>query len=327
MKNVLKNRNLGLIVGIIIMLIAAWFLTPQFYGMSTFASMIRNNCVYAFLAVSEMLIIMSGAIDLSGPSVLAFTACATTLLYRNIPGIPMLVLVLIAVLMGICCGALSGLVTFYFDVQPMIATLGTSYIIRGITYFMTGKGQQMLPNYYTEEFKRIATGKILGLYNIIWVTVLILILAGIFLNYMQQARRMLAIGSNRESAQVAGINVRLTGLKGFMIAGGICGLAGIMYAANYAMCLYSSAEGFEMTAIATCILGGAAITGGEARISGNILAILLMTIITVFISMLPGLSIWSDAIQGSIIIAAVLLNIFMARSSEMNELKERGQRM
>lgn len=79
-----------------------------------------------------------------------------------------------------------------------------------------------------------------------------------------------------------------------------------------------------MTAIAICILGGVSINGGKGKVDGVIIGFLMMAVITYFISLLPGLSVWSDAIQGAIIVAAVGINIYMERSSEKRALKERS---
>ena len=94
------------------------------------------------------------------------------------------------------------------------------------------------------------------------------------------------------------------------ICGMFAGLSGMLYTANYATCSYMIGDSYEMTAIAICILGGVSITGGKGKVDGVIIGFLMMSVITYFISLLPGLSVWSDAIQGAIIIAAVALNIF-----------------
>ena len=109
-----------------------------------------------------------------------------------------------------------------------------------------------------------------------------------------------------------------------MISGALCGLAGMLYTANYAMGFYGMAEGYEMQAIAICILGGVNINGGRGKVSGVVIGFLMMSVITYFIGLLPGLSVWQDAIKGGIIIIAVLINVFTARSAEKAALKERG---
>ena len=133
-----------------------------------------------------------------------------------------------------------------------------------------------------------------------------------------------AIGTNRESAQIAGIKEQRVIFLAMTICGMFAGLSGMLYTANYATCSYMIGDSYEMTAIAICILGGVSITGGKGKVDGVIIGFLMMSVITYFISLLPGLSVWSDAIQGAIIIAAVALNIFTEHSAKKRALKERG---
>ncbi len=324
MKSILKNRNIGLIIGLLVMLGLSGIFTPKLFDTTTLISMLRNNSIYVFLAVAEMLVIISGAIDLSGPSVLALSGCVCTILQVQYPEVPVLCWVVVALAIGLVAGVLNGFVVHYLKITPLIATLGTSYIIRGIAYFISD-GNWWMPHQFTDEFSAFTTGKFLGVYNILWMALIVIVLAVVFAGHSTLGRRLYAVGSNKESAEIAGINVKLTALKGYMIAGGLCGLAGLMYVSNYAACNYSIASGYEMTAIVICMLGGVAITGGSGRVSGVFLAVLLMALINSFISMLPGLSIWQDAIQGFIIVVAVLLNVFIAKNERKQDLAERGK--
>ncbi len=322
MKAILRSRNIGLVIGLAIMLALAYVITPQFYDGATLVGMLQNNCIYLFLAVAEIIVIISGAIDLSGPSILALTGCLSAVIQMENPDMPAAVLILLSIAIGLACGLFNGLIVNYLRINPMIATLGTSYIIRGIA-FLVSDGEWVMPHQFTENFTNLSVGKIFGVYNIIWFAAAVIIAAGIFLGYTTLGRRQYAVGSNAASAAVAGIKVKKTGVQAYMIGGAVCGLAGILYAANFAACNYQVATGYEMTAIAICILGGAGVTGGTGKISGLFLAVLMISVINSFISMLPGLSIWADAIQGFIIIAAVLINVFMARTERQRELKRR----
>ena len=109
-----------------------------------------------------------------------------------------------------------------------------------------------------------------------------------------------------------------------MICGALSGLAGMLYTANYAIGYYGMAEGFEMTAIAICVLGGVSINGGKGRMDGVAIGVLIMCVVTNFISMIPGMSVWQKALQGGIIIVAVIINYFTERTAEKRALKERG---
>ena len=322
-KNILNGRNTGLLIAFAVLLIIAAVLTPSMYSVNSIMNMLQNNAVYMLLAVGMMLVIITGGIDLSVASTLGLSGVICSSLMSKYPDLPAIVWVLLGILVGALCGAFNGFIVGYLRMVPMIATLGTMYIFRGFAFLASG-GEWWFPHQFTEGYLKFATGKIFGIYNILWITVIIFLIAGLFLGYTAKGRRIYAIGTNRESAKVAGISEAKVTFLAFTLCGALAGLAGMLYTANYAIAYYGMGEGYEMLAIAICILGGVSITGGKGRIDGVIIGALMMSVITYFISLLPGLSVWQNAIQGSIIIIAVGINLFTNHTAKKRVLKERG---
>lgn len=318
-----ESRNFGLLLGLAVLLILAAIITPSMYSLNSILNMFQNNAVYGLLAIGEMMIILTGGIDISIGAILSLTGVVCTRLMAENPDVPAIVWVLLALLIGAVCGAFNGLLVGYFKMVPMIATLGTMYAFRGFSFLFSG-GQWWFPHQFTEGYLAFATKKIGGISALLWITILAFVLAYIFLGYTTKGRRIYAIGTNRESSQVAGIREERVTFLAMVICGMLAGLAGMLYTANYATCSYSIGESYEMTAVAICILGGVSISGGKGKVDGVFIGFLMMSVITYFISLLPGLSVWSDAIQGAIIIVAVALNIFTERSADKRALKERG---
>ncbi len=318
-----ESRNFGLILGLVVLLIIAAVITPSMYSLNSLINMLQNNAVYGLLAIGEMMVILTAGIDISIGATLSLTGVVCCRLMAENPGVPAGAWVLLALLIGAVCGAFNGILVGYFKMVPMIATLGTMYAFRGFSFLFSG-GQWWFPHQFTEGYLKFATLRILGLPAILWILILVFILAILFLGYTSRGRRIYAIGTNRESSQVAGIREERVVFLAMTLCGMLAGLAGMLYTANYATCSYSIGESYEMTAIAICILGGVSINGGKGKVDGVIIGFLMMSVITYFISLLPGLSVWSDAIQGAIIIAAVALNIYMERSAEKRALRERG---
>lgn len=325
MKNLLKSRNTGLIAVLIILLVIARFLTPGMFTATSLVSMLQNNTIYALLAIAEMMVILTGGIDISIASQLAFVGISCTTLACSHPGIPGIVWVLFAIVLGALCGALNGFLVGYLHMVPMICTLGAMYIFRGLAFVVSG-GQWWFAAQYEElnGYRTFAIGQFLGLPIILWVTIILLVVAGLFLGYTSAGRRIYAIGTSRESAAVAGIKEPKVTFYSFVICGAVTGLAGMLYTANYAIGYYGMADGFEMTAIAICVLGGVSITGGKGRMDGVAIGALIMSVITYFISMIPGMSVWQKALQGGIIIVAVAINYFTEQSAKRQALKERS---
>lgn len=322
-KKMANYKQMGLLICLIILLIAAGLLTPAMYSIDSIISMLRNNSVYALLAVGMMLIIITGGIDLSVGSTLSMTGVITSLLMNQMPSMPVFIWLIVALVIGGICGFINGFLIGKLRMVPLIATLGTMYVYRGLSFLISG-GKWLFPHQFTEGYIGLADTKILGLYSIIWIAIISFIIVGIFLGYMPEGRRIYAIGTSSESTQVAGINEGNIKLMVYTIGGAFAGLSGMLYTANYAICYYGMGAGYEMQAIAICILGGVSIVGGKGRMDGVIIATLIMSIITYFISLLPGLSVWQDAIQGGIIIIAVGINLYISYMGQRRILKERG---
>ena len=318
-----ENRNFGLVLGLLVLLIVARITTPSMYSVNSIINMLQNNAVYGLLAIGEMMVIITAGIDISIGATLSLTGVICCRMMAENLEVPGIVWLLLALVIGALCGAFNGILVGYFKMVPMIATLGTMYIFRGFSFLFSG-GQWWFPHQFTEGYMAFATKKIAGLPAILWILIIVFILAIIFLGYTTRGRRIYAIGTNKESSKVAGIKEAKVVFLAMTICGMLAGLSGMLYTANYATCSYMIGDAYEMTAIAICILGGVSIVGGKGKVDGVIIGFLMMAVITYFISLLPGLSVWSDAIQGAIIIAAVALNKFTERSAEKRALKERS---
>ena len=322
-KKMTESRNFGLCIGLVVLLIMAKILTPSMYSFNSIVSMLQNNAVYGILAIAEMMVILTGGIDISIGSILSFVGIVCTRLMAENPAVPAVVWVLLAIALGALCGAFNGLIVGYFKMVPMIATLGTMYIFRGLAFLVSG-GQWWFPHQFTEGYQKFATLRIAGVPTILFFVLIVFILAAVFLGHTSSGRRIYAIGTSKESSKVAGIKEAKVTFYAMVICGALAGLSGMLYTANYATGSYGIGEGYEMTAISICILGGVSINGGKGKVDGVFLGFIMMSIITYFISLLPGLSVWSDALQGAIIIAAVVMNLYTERSAEKRALKERG---
>lgn len=322
-KKMTENRNFGLCLVLVVLLVMAKILTPKMYSFNSIISMLQNNAVYGILAIAEMMVILTGGIDISIGSILSFVGIVCTRLMAEHTGVPAIVWVVLSMILGGCCGAFNGLIVGYFKMVPMIATLGTMYIFRGLAFLVSG-GQWWFPHQFTQGYQDFATKRIAGIPTILFFVVIIFIFAYIFLEYTASGRRIYAIGTSKDSSKVAGIKESKVTFYAMVICGILAGLSGMLYTANYATGSYGIGEGYEMTAISICILGGVSINGGKGKVDGVFLGFLAMSIITYFISLLPGLSVWSDALQGAIIIAAVVMNLYTERSAAKRALKERG---
>jgi rhamnose transport system permease protein len=144
-----------------------------------------------------------------------------------------------------------------------------------------------------------------------------------FLEHTRTGRKIYAVGSNPESAKVSGINCSCTYILVYTIMGSLAGLAGVLWVSKFASAQGDTAVGYEMSVIAACVLGGVSITGGSGKISGIVLGTLLFGIINNALPLVDISAFWEDALQGLIIIIAVLLNVFVKRAVDRNNMSRR----
>jgi rhamnose transport system permease protein len=319
-RKIASYKELGLIIAFSVILVAAVFVTPKIFQLDALHQMLRNYAVFGILAVAMFAVILTGGIDLSMGAVLALSGLISTRLMMA--GIPIILCLVCGIGIGALCGFCNGVFVGKLKIIPLIATLSTMYIFRGIAYMICG-GKWMMPNVYIPSYTVVALGKILGIYNILAIYIIVLIVAGVFFSQCRIGRRMYAVGTNPESALIAGINIGNIHLTAYLFAGILVGLGGFLYTANYGVWEPQAGSGFEMEAIAICVLGGVSITGGVGRVGGVVISTLLMSVISYFLSMLPGMSVWKMALQGALIITAVAINILTARFSASAFLKAR----
>lgn len=324
LRKILNYRELGLVAALILLLVAAKLLTPAFYSFDSISAMLTNNAVYAVLAVGVSLTLITGGIDISVGAILAVSGISVTELMIAFPKIPSFLFVIFGILIGCVCGFINGFLVGKLKIVPMIVTLGTMYIYRGLAYVISN-GEWAFPHLFTKEFMNIAQKKFLGFNAIVIWTVILFIVAGVFLGITKPGRRLYAVGSNEESAMISGINTAKIKLMAYVLCGACAGLAGVLYSSNYAMINSDIGSGYEMTAIAICILGGVSITGGRGRIDGITLSVIVLSIATYLLSLLPGFSVWQNALQGGIIIVAVVINIINGKLANKRMLIERGR--
>lgn len=323
LKRIAKDRSFGLIIALLIILIFAWVLTPQLLTTGSINGMLRNNAIFGIMAIGMLMVLVTRGIDLSIAATMVMSGQIIAMINADHPEVPIALLILISIAIGIVIGMYNGFLISKLKLLPIIVTLSTLYVVRGLAFILSNS-RWVVPGDFSDSYKGFASGNILGINNLVLLAVALFIVFFIILSYLRFGRRVYAVGSSPESARVTGINNDRIIFTVYTIMGAISGFAGFLYTANYAIAQSTMAMGMEMDVIAICILGGVSINGGTGRISGIIIATLLFAVISSFLSMLSGLSIWTDAIKGVIIVGAVILNIFTTRSANRRALKQRN---
>ncbi|MDR1955565.1 MAG: ABC transporter permease [Treponema sp.] len=315
-------RELGLLLFIGI---ASGIIQGRNHEFLTFANinnLLTNTALLSILSVGMMMVLLTGGIDLSIGATIAFAGMVSALTVRDNPGIPPVVLVLEGTLIGALLGTIIGILVARFSILPIIASLGLMNVIRGLTYMVSG-GKWVSAHQMPPAFKALATGKILGINNLIVLAVLVYGVFYCFLTFTRTGRRIYAIGSNPEAAEIIGLPRRRITALVYVLMGALAGLAGVLWVAKFASAQGDTASGYEMNVIASCVLGGVSVSGGRGNISGLILGVILFGILANALPLIQVSPFWQQAIQGVVILAAIIINVLIKRNSDRSALRQR----
>lgn len=320
--NLYRFRELGLLGFLILLSALVQWRNPKFLTLENINDMLTNTAILSILSVGMMLIIITRGIDLSVGSMLALSGMLSALMVSSNSEIGPLPAILLGTLTGLVCGSLNGFLVSKGGVFPIIATLGMMNVFRGATYIASG-GRWVSAHQMPAGFKAIATGRILGINTLVFIAVMIYAVFFYFINHTRTGRQVYAVGSNPESARVSGISRGKILFMVYAIMGALSGLAGVLWVSRFASAQGDTAVGYELNVIAACVLGGVSIDGGSGKVPGIILGSLLLGILNNALPLIRVSPFWQQAIQGLIILAAILANTFVKRSMDWKNLQRR----
>ncbi len=310
---------------IALILVCAYFsfMASNFLSMANMVIMVKHVAIYAFLAIGMTFVIVTGGIDLSVGSIVGLAGMvAGGLLYKGLH-LPMFgvtiyfhlpMVILITLIVGALCGAVSGLLITRLKVAPFIATLGMLYIARGAALLLSdGK---TFPNLVGNEalgnagFPWLGSGAILGVPVSIWI----LAVLGVFAAYVAKktplGRHIYSVGGNERAAVLSGVRVNRIKMIVYMFSGLCSAIAGLVIASQLEAAHPATGETFELTAIAAAVLGGTSLAGGRGTIGGTIIGAFVIGVLGDGMVMMGVSSFWQMVVKGLVIVAAVVVDQF-----------------
>ncbi|MDQ0877349.1 rhamnose transport system permease protein [Paenibacillus sp. V4I3] len=320
--SIAKFRELGLLTFIIVLSIIVQLNNNSFLTLENINDLVTNTAILSILSVGMMLVIITRGIDLSIGATLALSGMISSMTVSAFPGLHPLVVMLLGTSVGLISGVIIGFLISRTGVLPIIATLGMMNVIRGLTFTVSG-GKWVSAHQMPDSFKAIATGSIFGINTLIFIAIIIYIVFYYFINHTRTGRQIYAVGSNPESAKISGINNDKILWMVYAIMGSLAGLAGVLWVSKFASAQGDTASGYELSVIAACVLGGVSIAGGSGKISGIILGSILLGILNNALPLINVSPFWQMAIQGTIILIAVLVNALVKRGVDRNHLMRR----
>ena len=321
--DIFKSREFSLmIVMVLLIAVIQWRSGGKFLTTTVITQLTQNYAFTMVLAFGMLLVLLIGGIDISIGATVGLSGMATCLMMRDGNITNPFVAYLFAILVGLVCGLVIGVIVAKGKVIPIIATLGMQYIYRGLTYFISKNlwvpSDQMLMGY-----KAFAQGSLLGINNLFWVVLVLFVVTLVFLKWTGFGRQIYAVGSNADAAKISGINIDLVKILVYSINGAIAGLAGAMYTSLYASAQGSSGTGAEMDVIAACVIGGVSLNGGQGSAFGVLLGAITIAIISKALSLVGIDPFWQQTLKGAVIAIAVLINVIVQRNAARKALEGR----
>ncbi len=301
-------------------------INASFFSLSNIRNIFIISSVRIIIALGIGGILITGGTDLSaGRTVGLASVIAASLLqrpdyadrmYRNLPLLPVIAPIALAVLAGLLVGLVNGLVVAKLKVPPFIATLGSMVIVYGAASIYVDRpprGAQPIGG-LRADFTRIGSGYLgpngdISIPYLVLIAAAIIICYWIMLNKTRLGKNIYAIGGNPRAAAVSGVNVSKNLILVYVIAGALYGLAGALLAARTGGATNNYGQMYELDAIAACVIGGVSTSGGIGKVGGMITGVLIFEVLNNGLVILGVNAYWQQVIKGVIIIAAVAVDI------------------
>jgi rhamnose transport system permease protein len=318
-------REISVLGFLIVFSLVISLINPVFISLDNIYDIALDTAILAIVAVGQMMVILTRGIDISVGAGIGLSGMIVALIIKDTANFNPLLAILIGMIIGAAMGALNGVLIVKGNIPPIIATLGTMNVFRGLTFiinYQINGGQWVGADKLPEAFKNFARGTFLKIPNLILITIIVYLIFYYFLNHTTAGRETYATGSSPESAKIIGINIKKTIFLTYIITGILVGMAGVLWVARYTSAQTDSASGFEFTTITAVILGGVAVAGGSGSIWGVLFGSILIGAINSSLNLIGVSPFWKLAINGGIILVAVIIDAVLARNIN-KALKER----
>jgi len=307
------NTEFVILIATILIMVLSYIANNEYFSAYNMSTVFRQMSFVTIVAFGQTLVILLGDIDLSVGAVGCFTAICTGLIMAADVTINIGLVLLIGVCIGALCGLLNAVFITKFKITPFIITLATSQIFTGLVYMLTG-GRSIMT--IPESIKQLGQGMVGG---IIPIPVIFMIVLGIVMIYVLKytpfGRHIYAIGGNEMASRLVGIKIRKTKSIVYMISGVLSATAGMLMIGRLGMAQPTIGNDWVMPSITAAVLGGTSMSGGRGGVVGTIIGALLMTVISNAIVMMRISTYLEQVIIGSVVIVAVLIDSIRTRIS------------
>lgn len=315
-----KDRIFTLSALIVIVGIGASVMFPQqFPTFDNFKQILLNVSIDTIVAVGMMVLMIAGVFDLSVGSVVALSGGLAAFSMMNL-GLPVPIAVFLGLSAALAVGLVNGFFIAHIGINPLIQTLATMGMVRGLALMIAGAGIQNLPY----EFIYIGQSKFLKIQSPIWWMLGIVLLFHFLSTRTLFFRRFYYIGGNEKAADLSGIRVNKMKLYGFVLSAFLAGVAGILITSRLGAAISTMGKGMELRVITAVILGGASLAGGQGRIVGALLGTIFMGLISNVMVLARVSGYWQEIILGLILVGAIWFDIEVQKRSKKEIINKKS---
>src|SRR4051812_13379230 len=295
-------RDYGIVLSFVALFVTLSFASPVFFTKVNLLNVVDQSAAVGLIACGGTLVIIAGGFDLSVGGIYALCGVIAAKLVPQVGAWPAIVL---AVLLGAALGLGNGVLTTLGRINPIIATLATALMIRGLAVAVT---MGFLVRVDDPAYAVLGTERFAGIRYTTWVFVAFALVCAALLGRTTLGRAIYASGGNAEAARLSGIRVGVVRATTFVLSGLGAGLAGVMISSRVATGQADTGVGIELTAIAAVVIGGTSILGGQGAVWRSALGVLLLTLIANGFNLLNVNPTYQQIFQGAIILGAVSID-------------------
>jgi ribose transport system permease protein len=297
-------QNISLLVALAILVAIIGGQDRGFFDLANIKNIGTAVAILGIISVAQTVVMLLGGLDISVGSIAGLASVITAMVFTS-HGTALGMLAALGI--GLCAGLFNGVVIIYGRVNAVIATLATFAGFRGVANLVSnGRAQG-----YTGAdpvFGWLARGEILGIPSLIWLLAIVAAIVHVMLRYTDIGRNIYAIGGNSVAARLAGIELNRYIVGVYVMVGVVSAVAGILLTARTGSGQPTSgSQGLELQSITAAALGGCSLQGGKGTVTGTILAVILLGVLTNGLTVLGVNSFWQDVAQGALLIAAVVI--------------------
>ena len=319
LKKVLKARELSSFLFLVALFIIVSIINPTFASSENISACFNSAVVYILIAIGMAFAIIVGEIDVSVGSILGIVATVVGSMLRD--GSNWVVAFAVGILIGAVIGLFNGWGVAVMGVPSLIFTLGTNGILRGSMYvYAGGAWVENLP----KSFKDFSSKTLVGDLTIYFCAcVVVVAIIHVLLTRTRRGRYFTAVGDNAGGATLVGITATKTKVLAYVICGIMSAIAGILFCSRIGFVTSLSGNGYEMKAVAACVLGGISLSGGVGSVIGAAIGAVIMSSISYLLVFMGFSSNYDNAITGIILIAIVVIDALMQNRSAVRSRHER----